>query len=101
MQPFSGVAAPVYIIAIVVGAFAVAALVVWAGARALRGALVPSDIVSPESRLAVQARARQLLRALKIIAFGLAGVASVALATSMAGIEIPDWTPRQVMSWVM
>jgi small-conductance mechanosensitive channel len=92
---------PAVVAAAVAGAFALAALVVWAGARLLRGALLPVDIISAEDRAAVQARARQLLRAVTFIAFGLAGLASLALAVSLVGAEIPDWTPRAILAWVM
>ena len=82
-------------------AFALAAVVVWFGRRLVNRFLARLDIVAPEARGELQARARQLVGALAVAAFGIAAVATVPLVLSGAGLEVPDWTPRQIVSWLL
>jgi len=39
--------------------------------------------------------------ALAVVAFGIAGVATLAFVLSLLRVEVPDWTPRQVLAWTL
>jgi moderate conductance mechanosensitive channel len=67
---------PFVVAATVAVVFAVATLAAWAGRRLLRTSLTAHGVADPESREAVQARARQLLRGVKLLAYGTASLAS-------------------------
>jgi len=41
------------------------------------------------------------VRALAVVAFGVAGIATLSLSLSKAGFEVPEWTPRQLASWLL
>src|SRR3989441_3755224 len=87
------------LIAAVVLAFIAAALVVRI-AHAIIGRLLNAlDIVSSENRAVVHARAKQLTRALTLLAYGVAVVASLSLALSRFGIAEPQWDPRLAAHW--
>lgn len=90
-----------WIVTAAIAAFLLAALVVWWGRRFVQQSLAALDIVGAENRKAIQARARQVVRALAIVAFGLAGITAVSLALSRAGLDLPDWTPRHVIEWTL
>ncbi len=92
---------PAAILAAVLAAFAIAAIVVGLARRVIHRSVASLDIVSPENRTAVHARARQVIAALEIAAFGLAALASIAVALNWSGIEVPEWTPRQVLRWAV
>jgi small conductance mechanosensitive channel len=85
----------------IAAAFVVAGIVVWAGRRLLHRSLSRLEIVSDENRAAVQARAVQVIRALKIVAFGVAALASIAVALTRLGVNVPDWRPRDVARWAI
>ena len=92
----------------VVGLFVLAALVAWAGRRLLRRSLVAIDVVDPESRALVQARARQLLRGVKLLAYGTAAVVSVGLALPLvlppslkSRLANWEWEPRHLLQWLL
>ena len=91
----------VAILTAAVAAFAVAAIVVWIARRLIKRSIAALDVVSPENRQALQRRARQVIGALEVLAFGIAAVASIALALTGTGIEVPEWTPRQMLRWAM
>jgi len=57
------------------------------------------DIVGSENRAAVHARARQLIRALTFLAYGVAAIASVSLAIERFGVDEPAWHPRLILHW--
>jgi small conductance mechanosensitive channel len=57
------------------------------------------EIVGSENRAAVHARAKQLIRALTLLAYGVAALASVSLALERFGISEPQWNPRQLVHW--
>src|SRR2546426_264762 len=88
------------IVAIVL-AFAAAAAVVrlfhWM-IRRFENALV---IVSAENRAAVHARALQLGRALTLLAYAIAAIATVSLTLERVGISEPQWQPRQITHWLV
>jgi small conductance mechanosensitive channel len=82
-------------------AFLLAGVVVWWGRRFVDRSLATLDIVSGENRQVIQARARQVVRALAVVAFGVAGNATLSLSLSKAGFDVPEWTPRRVVSWML
>ena len=84
----------------VVLAFVVAAAVVRIATAVIRRILNALDIVSAENREAVQTRARQLIRALTLLAYGAAALASVSLALERFGINEPGWNPRWLGHWL-
>src|SRR5919201_1880436 len=86
------------VVAVVV-AFIVAALVVRAAHALIHRFLSALEIVGAENRAAVHARARQLIRALTLLAYGVAVLASVSLALSRFGLAEPRWDPREVARW--
>lgn len=91
----------VLLIASIATAFVLAGVVVWIGRRILHRTLSKLDIVSDDDRAAVQARAVQVIRALKIVAFGLAALTSVAVALTRLGVNIPEWRPRDIARWAI
>jgi len=91
---------PTLLVALTVGAFLLATIVVWWGRRFVERSLATLDVVGAENRQAIQRRARQAVRALAVAAFGLAGIATLSLSLSRAGFDVPDWTPRQIVSWL-
>ena len=54
-----------------------------------------------ENRAAMQARARQLIRALTLLAYGVAALASVSLAIESFGLGEPRWEPRMIGRWLV
>jgi len=88
-----------YAIAAVVLAFIAAALVVRIAHAIIRRLLNALDVVSSENRAVVHARAKQLTRALRLLAYGVAVVASLSLALSRFGIAEPQWDPRLAAHW--
>ncbi len=100
MQPFQDVH-PAVALGVVIGAFVLAAVVAWFGRRLLRGSLTAVEIADPEIRALMQARARQLLRGVKLLAYGTASLASLALVLSFFGIRLPKWGPRDIVDWLL
>jgi small-conductance mechanosensitive channel len=88
-------------IAAVILAFVVAAAVVGVAHLLVRRVLGSLDIVSAENRDIVQARARQLIRALTALAYGVAAVAVVSLALNRLGVNEPRWDPRYLGHWLL
>jgi small conductance mechanosensitive channel len=86
-------------LAAVVAAFIVAALVVRIAHAIVHRVLDALEIVGTENRAAVHARAKQLIRALTVLAFGLAAIASVSLALSRLGIGESQWNLRAIGRW--
>ena len=80
--------------AAIVVAFLAAAIVVRFLQVVVHRAIDALEIVSSENRAAVHARARQLLGALALLAYGLAAIASVTLALSRLGVGEPRWDAR-------
>jgi moderate conductance mechanosensitive channel len=52
-----------------------------------------------ENRAAVEARGRQLTRALTVVAYGVAALASISLALERFGIQETSWNPRRFARW--
>ena len=88
-------------IAAIVLAFAIAAVLVSLAHRVIHRVLDALEIVGTENRAAVQARARQLIRALTLLAYSIAAVASVSLALERFGVQEPQWNPRQLLHWAL
>jgi moderate conductance mechanosensitive channel len=86
-------------IAAVVVAFLLAAAAVRVLHAIVHRLLDALDIVGTENRAAVHARARQLIRALTVMAYGIAAVASISLALSRFGISESRWDPRSLARW--
>src|SRR5437899_3660088 len=86
------------VVAVVV-AFVVAAFVVRAAHAIVHRILDALDTVGAENRAAVHARAQQLIRALTLLAYAVAALASVSLALSRFGLTGPRWDPREVARW--
>jgi small-conductance mechanosensitive channel len=80
-------------------AFLVAALAVRIVSSIIHRLLNRLEIVDAANRDAVQARAKQLVRALTLLAYGIAALASVSLALSRFGINESRWDPREVARW--
>jgi len=85
----------------VVLAFAAAAIVVRIARAIVQRLLGGLDIVGSENREVVQARARQLIRALTLLAYGIAIVVSISLALSRLGFGEPGWDFRQAARWTV
>jgi moderate conductance mechanosensitive channel len=80
--------------------FVLAALAVTL-ARSIIGRLLAGlEIVNAENRSAVQAGARQLRRALTLLAYGVAALASISFALARAGIGEPRWNPGELGRWL-
>jgi moderate conductance mechanosensitive channel len=87
------------IIAAIVLAFVGAAILVRIAHAVIHRLLDALDIVGSDNRAAVHARARQLIRSLTLLAYGVAALASISLALERFGISEPQWNPRQLVHW--
>ncbi len=85
--------------AAVVFAFMLAAVIVRIAHAVVHRVLDTLDIIGTEQRAAMHARARQLIRALTFLAYGVAALASLSLALSRFGISEARWDPRAVAEW--
>src|SRR5439155_23806305 len=79
--------------------FVLAYAVVRVAHALVRRLLAALDIVSSENRAAVQARAGKLLRALMLMAYGVAALASISLALARFGFGETRWDPRAIARW--
>jgi moderate conductance mechanosensitive channel len=48
----------------------------------------------------VQARAKQMMHALTVLAYSVAALASISLALERFGVSEPGWNPRQLIHWL-
>lgn len=85
----------------VVAVFVVAWAAVWAGRRLLHRSLAALDIVSEENRTVVHARAREVLRGIQLVAYGIAAIVGISVAVSRLGASVPAWRPRDIVEWVL
>ena len=83
----------------VIAAFVVAGLVVRIVHAIIHRLLDALEIVGTENRAAVHARAKQLTRALTVVSFGLAAVASVSLTLTRLGFRESQWNLRAIGQW--
>ena len=80
----------------------VAAYVLVRVARSLVHRLLKTlEVVGSENRDAVHARAGQMIRALTVLAYGIAALAAVSLALERFGVNEPAWNPRQFLHWLL
>ena len=84
----------------VVVMFVLAAVVVSVARSIIGRVLARLEVVSADNRAAVQARGRQLGRALTLLAYGVAALASISLALSRVGIGEPRWNPGELGRWL-
>jgi small-conductance mechanosensitive channel len=85
----------------VVLAFILAAVAARVARSVIHRLLKALDIGAAENRELVHARARQLTRALTMLAYGVAGLASVSLALERFGVNEPQWNPRLLGHWAL
>src|SRR5437879_4566615 len=88
-------------VAAVVLAFVFAAVVVRVAGAVVRRLVGALDIAGSDNRAAVQARARQILRALTLLAYGVAALAAVSIALSRFGVPEARWDPRLFARWFL
>ena len=86
-------------IAVVALAFVIAAVVVRVAHAVVRRLVGGLDMVDADNRTAVQARATQLIRALTVLAYGAAALASVSVALARFGVDEARWDPRTLGRW--
>jgi len=80
----------------------VAAYVIVRLARLLVHRLLKTlDIVGSENRDAVHARAKQMMHALTVLAYSVAGLAGISLALERFGVSEPGWSPRLLLHWML
>ena len=101
MKPFDVGHVPTLVL-FVIGllAFVTAGVVFWLGRRMVYRSLFADDRIE-ENRAFIQKRARQLVAAVAVVAFGAAAIATLSLVLSEVGVDVPEWTPRQVVSWLL
>jgi len=80
-------------------AFLAAAILIRVVDRYIHRALESLEIVGTENRAALHSHAAQLIRGLTLLAYGVAGIASVSLAVSRFGISDHTWDPAEIASW--
>jgi small conductance mechanosensitive channel len=83
----------------VVLVFLAAALMVRLAHKLIHRLLDALEIVSHENRAAVHARAAQLMRALTVMAYGFAAIASVSFFLSRFDLADGWWRPRTIAQW--
>jgi small-conductance mechanosensitive channel len=88
-------------IGVIVLAFVVAAVAVRIAHAVVHRLLGGLEIVGSENRTAVHARAKQLIRALTFLAYGVAAVASISLAFERLGYSEAAWQPRDLLHWAV
>ena len=84
----------------VILAFIIAAVVGRIASVLIHRVLGALDI-TPEQRSAMKARARQLTRALTLLAYGVAAPVSISLALERFGVNEPQWNPRMLGHWAL
>jgi moderate conductance mechanosensitive channel len=88
-------------IAAIVVAFLMAALAARAAHAVIYRLLKALDIVGAENREAVRARAQALVRALTMLAYGVAALVSITIALQRFGVYEPRWDPRLLGHWFL
>jgi small conductance mechanosensitive channel len=92
---------PYTTVAAVVVAFIVAAIAVRLIHALVQRLLDRITLVSPASRAVLHERARHLKRAVTLLAYTLAAVASLSLALARFGLGSPGWDLEQVGRWLV
>jgi|KBSMisStaDraftv2_1062788.scaffolds.fasta_scaffold03987_4 small conductance mechanosensitive channel len=81
-------------------AFLCAAALVWVAGRLVYRVVGRLDI-DAENKAAIQERAKRVMRALTLLAYAVAAVASVSLALRTFGISGPWWSPEIAFGWLL
>jgi len=81
-------------------AFVVAAALVWLAGRIIKSVLARLD-VDAENRAAIQARGKRIMRALTLMAYAIAAVASISFGLERFGITEPQWNRDAVARWFL
>ena len=81
-------------------AFLCAAALVWVAGRLVYRVVGRLDL-DAENKAAIQERARRVMRALTLLAYAVAAVASVSLALRTFGISGPWWSPEIAFGWLL
>jgi moderate conductance mechanosensitive channel len=89
------------IVLAVVAAFGLAAAVASVAHTFVHRALDRTDVVSPENRKALHDRATGLIRALRLLAFGVAALGSISFGLARFGITESTWDPRTLWPWAI
>ncbi|HUK34490.1 MAG TPA: mechanosensitive ion channel domain-containing protein [Vicinamibacterales bacterium] len=84
----------------VVLAFLCAAGLVWLAGRLVHR-LVGGLEIDSEHKAAIQERAKRVMRALTLLAYGVAAAASVSLALRTFGIQRTSWSPEALADWLL
>lgn len=90
-----------FFVGAIVLAFVLAAAAVRLSRSIVDRMLGSLDLVGADTQEGLRARAQPLIRALTLLAYGVAAVASVALALTRFGVDEPRWDPKTVSSWVL
>jgi len=85
---------------IILLAFALAALLVKTADVLIHRLLGRLDVVSTENQKAIRDRARKLVRALTMMAYGVAAAASISFALTRFGIA-PGWNLESIVPWFL
>ena len=85
---------------IILLAFALAALLVRLADVVIHRLLGRLDVVSAENQTALRDRARRLIRALMLMAYGVAAAASISFALSRLGVA-PGWSLESLVPWLL
>jgi len=85
----------------IVAVFVVAALAVTLAHSLVHRALARMEVGSAENRAALHERAMGLIRALRLLAFGVAAVASVSFALARFGITGTTWDAAVPAQWAL
>jgi small conductance mechanosensitive channel len=85
---------------IILLAFALAAMLVRLADIVIYRLLGRLDVVSAENQAAIRERARRLVRALTMMAYGVAATASVSFALSRFGL-VPGWNFESFVPWFL
>ena len=80
--------------------FVLAALVVSVVRSIIHRLLARLETVNAANRVALHARGQQLGRALTMLAYGIAALASISFALSRVGIGEPRWNPGELGRWL-
>jgi small conductance mechanosensitive channel len=81
-------------------AFLSAAALVWIAGRLVYRVVSRLEI-DAEQKTAIQERAKRVMRALTLLAYGVAAVASVSLALRTFGIQRSSWNPEVLADWFL
>jgi small conductance mechanosensitive channel len=89
------------VVGAVLVAFAVAAVLVRVAQAIVQRTLGALEILESENREAMQAHAKQLMRALTVLAYSVAALASISLALERFGLSEPRWRPQELLHWAL